>query len=421
MVPVGAIQPNCWNVNQGDLGSIVESVRVNRFYGAILAQKSSGKIIAGEHRWRAAQSEGLLSVPVIWMDVDDETAKRIMLADNRTTRLGLDDPAALAELLQGLPSIEGTGFDADALNDLLSDLGQAGTVGLTDEDAAPEVPATPVTVLGDLWLLGEHRVLCGDSTSVDAVERLMDGQKAGLMATDPPYGVALRLEDNHEASNAAKGIDKKYRHFETIMGDNMDGPKLQSFLESVFVVAMTVLHDNAAWYLWHAQLTQGFFAAAAAAAAQLLVHRQIIWVKPHFVFGHGDYHWQHELCFYGWRKGFRPPFYGERNQSTTWDLGEGGGSIRKDQHHPTQKPVELFARPISNHLKAGEICYEPFAGSGSQIIAAEKAGVRCFALELAPQYVDVICKRWQEFAGKAATLDGDGRTFDEVSAERINN
>jgi DNA modification methylase len=149
-----------------------------------------------------------------------------------------------------------------------------------------------------------------------------------------------------------------------------------------------------------------------------LVHRQIIWVKPHFVFGHGDYHWQHELCFYGWRKTRRPPFYGPRNQSTTWDLGEGGGSIRKDQVHPTQKPVELFTRPINNHLKPGEICYEPFAGSGSQIIAAEKNAVRCFAMELAPAYIDVIVLRWQEYTGKAGTLNGDGRTFAEIKAAR---
>jgi ParB-like chromosome segregation protein Spo0J len=138
MVPVGALQPNGWNVNQGDLGSIIQSVQVNRFYGAVLAQKSSGKIIAGEHRWRAAQSEGLQAVPVIWMDVDDDTAKRIMLADNRTSRLGMDDPAALADLLQSLPSLEGTGFDSEALQELLSDMSATPFDGPAEPD-----PTTP--------------------------------------------------------------------------------------------------------------------------------------------------------------------------------------------------------------------------------------------------------------------------------------
>jgi DNA modification methylase len=137
-----------------------------------------------------------------------------------------------------------------------------------------------------------------------------------------------------------------------------------------------------------------------------LIHRQIIWVKPHFVFGRGDYHWQHELCFYGWVKGHRPKFYGERNQSTVWALDEGGGVIRKDQSHPSQKPVELFVRPIRNHTKAGEVCFEPFAGSGSQIIAAQKTARRCFAMEIEPRYVDVCVERWQNATGQKAALDG---------------
>ena len=181
---------------------------------------------------------------------------------------------------------------------------------------------------------------------------------------------------------------------------------MQQFLESAFRNAKRILEPNAAWYLWHAQLTQGFFAAAAAAAAALLIHRQIIWAKPHFVFGRGDYHWQHELCFYGWVKGHRPPFYGKRNQSTLWSLAEGGGVIRKDQGHPTQKPVELFVRPLNNHTKPAEIAYEPFAGSGSQIVACEKTSRRCFAIEIEPRYVDVCVARWENATGKKAVLDG---------------
>lgn len=374
-------------------------------------------IVVGHTRLLAAQKLGLEVVPVhVAAGLTPAQCRAYRLMDNRTadeTSWDLDLLEAEMRELQALDMAELAGFEDAQITEMLK------PPPATDADAVPDAPAVPVSRAGDLWLLGSHRVLCGDATDADAVARLMDGAKAGLMATDPPYGVGLRLEDNHDASNAAKGTNKKYRHFETIMGDDVDGPKLQGFLESVFLLAITALNENAAWYLWHAQLTQGFFAAAAAAAAQLLVHRQIIWVKPHFVFGHGDYHWQHELCFYGWRKTKRPPFYGPRNQSTTWMLDEGGGSIRKEQFHPTQKPVELFVRAINNHLKPGEICYEPFGGSGSQIIAAEKTATRCFALELAPAYVDVIVARWQAFTGLKATLADDGRTFEETGATRL--
>jgi DNA modification methylase len=367
-----------------------------------VVNRSTGFVIDGHARVALAISRGE-KVPCLYVELTPQEEALAIATLDSITALARTDQDILDSLVLDL-----RGFELD--------LGD-GLAPVSGEDDAPPVPEAPVARLGDLWSMGEHRVLCGDSTSTEAVSRLMDGKKARLMATDPPYGVALRLEDNHEASNCAKGINKKYRHFETIMGDDVDGAHLQGFLESVFALAIAVLKDNAAWYLWHAQLTQGFFAAAAA-AAQLLVHRQIIWVKPHFVFGRGDYHWQHELCFYGWRKGHRPPFYGQHNQTTIWALGEGGGSIRKEQYHPTQKPVELFAIPIRNHLQAREICYEPFAGSGSQIIAAEKAQVRCFAMELSPAYVDVIVQRWQTFTGKQATLDGHGATFEHVKVGR---
>jgi DNA modification methylase len=155
-------------------------------------------------------------------------------------------------------------------------------------------------------------------------------------------------------------------------------------------------------------LTQGTFFAAAAAAADILIHRQIIWQKPSLVFGRGDYHWQHELCFYGWRRGNRPPFYGPRNQTTLWAVGR---ETSKD--HPTAKPVDLWKPPIENHTKIGEVIYEPFSGSGSQIIAAEQTARRCYAMELSPQYVDVAVRRWQQFTGKRAVHAVTGLPFPE--------
>lgn len=160
--------------------------------------------------------------------------------------------------------------------------------------------------------------------------------------------------------------------------------------------------------------SQGFFAAAAAAAAQLLVHRQIIWVKPSLVLGHGDYHWRHELCFYGWHEGHRAKWLGDRSQTTVWEVGR-----ENDHIHPTQKPCELFERPMRFHTVPGDVCAEPFSGSGTQFIAAEKTGRRCFGMEIEPRYVDVIVRRWQTFTGQSATLSGDGRTFEEIAGERL--
>ncbi|MGH8323237.1 MAG: DNA methyltransferase, partial [Steroidobacteraceae bacterium] len=150
---------------------------------------------------------------------------------------------------------------------------------------------------------------------------------------------------------------------------------------------------------WHPMLTQGTFVAAAAAAA-VLIHRQIIWVKPQFIFGRGDYHWQHELCFYGWRQGNRPPWYGPRNQATVWNVD--WGEKRSEVGHPTAKPTALWAAPIANHTHAGEIIAEPFSGSGSQVIAAEQTGRRCFAMEIDARYVDLGVARWEAFTGKKA-------------------
>jgi DNA modification methylase len=404
---------NARRLNARAVDAIAASIKEFGFRQPIVVDVED-VIVVGHTRLLGAKKLGLATVPVhVASELTAAQIKAYRLMDNRSTENSEWDLELLEAEMAGLVGeldLALTGFSERELAKLLA------ASAPVDEDELPLVPDAPVTRAGDLWLMGEHRLLCGDCTVGADVERLMDGRRAGLMNTDPPYGVSLRLEDNHDASNSAKGVDKTYRHFEAIMGDDLDGPKLQEFLESAFSVAIPVLCDDAAWYLWHAQLSQGFFAAAAAAAAQLLVHRQIIWVKPHFVFGRGDYHWQHELCFYGWRKGNRPPFLGERNQSTTWVLEEGGGTIRKDQSHPTQKPVELFRRPILNHLKPGELCYEPFAGSGSQFIAAEELERACYGLEIMPTYCDVIVQRWQNFTGKTATLDG--ATFAEVKAQR---
>jgi DNA modification methylase len=245
-----------------------------------------------------------------------------------------------------------------------------------------------------------HRVMCGNSTKVEDVERLMDEEKAVLFATDPPYGC--------NAGNI--GFTAQRDKIEAITKDDLEGKEMQSFLESVFKIWVPYLDDNCAWYLWHPMLTQGYFAAAAAAAAaDLIIHRQIIWKKEQFIFGRGDYHWRHELCFYGWRQGNRPQFYGKRNQDTIWDIP--WGQKRSELGHPTAKPIDLFLIPMQNHVTTNEVCAEPFAGSGSQLIAGCKAKVRTFNMEISPKYCDVICKRFFEFTGKRPVRESDGKEF----------
>jgi DNA modification methylase len=176
------------------------------------------------------------------------------------------------------------------------------------------------------------------------------------------------------------------------------------------------MEKHAAFYFWHPMLTQGTYVAAAAAAG-ILIHRQIIWVKPVLLLGRGDYHWRHELCFYGWQQGNRPPFYGPRNQDTIWEVASVSNAERKEMNHATPKPVALWDKPIANHTHRGEILYEPFAGSGTQIIAAEATGRRCFAMEIDANNTDVCVRRWETFTKKQATLANDGRTWAELAAE----
>jgi DNA modification methylase len=332
-------------------------------------------------------------VPVLVVDLDEAEAKKLLAC--------LDPLAAMAEAskeqLDKLLREVNTGNEdlAAMLTELAEHNGIIPANGEPAEapgpqiDRAAELQAKWKTERGQLWIIGKHRLLCGDSTKAEDVARVMGGENAGLMNTDPPYGIDYsKLKDGIPRS----GFSNHQEHWGDIENDTLtDGADLQEFLEGMIRIAVPHLTENAAFYLWHPMLTQGtFFAAAAAAAADILIHRQIIWVKPGFVLTRsGMYHWKHELCFYGWRRGHPPEWYGDKSQVSVWELG------RDDGHgqHPTQKPVDLFARPMLNHLKEGGIAYEPFAGSGSQFIAAEQTGRRCFGIEIEPRYTAVCLER----------------------------
>ncbi len=371
---------------------MVASIAEYGFAVPVLA-KSDGEVVDGHLRLKAAIKAGLQEVPVIPCDGwTPEQVKAFRLLANRSVAWADWDLDALAlefgELKTAGFDLNLTGFDSREIDGFTLQANAA-------EDDVPSVPDVPITKPGDLYLMGGHKLLCGDSTKAEDVARLMNGEKAGLIATDPPYGISYDSAELHE-----HGVS-----FAKIKSDDLENENLQAFLEKAFKCALKAIRPDAAWYLWHAMLTQAFFAAAAAAAAAVILHRQIIWVKPVLVFGRGQYHWQHELCFMGWIKGHQPPNLTGFKDTTVWNIDGVPQSERKDFKHSTPKLVELFRRPILKHLKRGEIAYEPFAGSGPQFIAAEMTERRCFGIELEPGYCDVIVKRWETLTGKRAVLE----------------
>lgn len=370
-----------------NIQTIIGSLKTFGQVEPLVVQKGTGKIIGGNGRYVAMREAGITEADVYELDIDDPKATALGIALNRTAELAEWDEDVLGRIAASLKDdpelLAATGFDEDDLREMLGE-----PAGKTDPDEVPEPPAEAKTQRGDLIVMGRHRLLCGDSTNAEDVARVMGGERAVLMNTDPPYGIA------YVSGAQSKGQGEGFAEIEN---DELDGEKLQAFLEATIRAAVPHLSDAPAFYLWHPMLTQGTFFAAAAAAADVLIHRQIIWVKPSLILGRGDYHWRHELAFYGWIRGKRCPWLKGRDQTTVWEIGR-----ESDGEHPTQKPVELFRRPIHNHTEPGEIVYEPFAGSGSQFIAAEELGRRCFGLEIEPRYCDVIVDRWQAFTGKKA-------------------
>jgi len=359
----------------------------------------NGTVVAGNATLEAARQLGWSKIAVVRSELEGRNATAYAIADNRTAELAewSDDLSEVLASLQADDSIDHltTGFTDAEIDELVAEATEPVEVV---EDDVPEAPEKAVTKPGDLWLLGEHRLLCGDSTEEEDVRRLMGRERAGLMNTDPPYGVGYA---NEERPNP--GVAKP-----RVANDGLVDNELQAFLEKAFRCASTcALGDSAAWYMWHAHLTQGYFAAAAAAAAAgVILHRQIIWVKPILLLGRGQYHWKHEPCFMGWVEGHRPPDYGrgqgERDQTTVWEIDGVSQADRKEYNHSTPKPVGLFTIPITKHLKRGEICYEPFAGSGPQFIAAEQLGRKCYGIEIEPKYCDVTVARWEKLTGRKA-------------------
>ena len=343
-------------------------------------------------------------LPVDWIDAKDEkeAKEKILLA---TSQYGEMDGESLNNFLME------SGLEFPELKNLIA-LPEIDLDIFSDKYFPPEVAEVPEpqidktaelqkkwkTARGQIWKIGKHRLMCGDSTDKQDVAKLMNQKKAVVMAADPPYGVAY---DNSARPNP--GVAKPRVAKPRVANDDLiDGSMMQAFLESMIKASLDFMKKNAAFYFWHPMLTQGVYAAAAAAAGKL-IHRQIIWVKPGMLLGRGDYHWRHELCFYGWQQGHRPPFYGPKNQDTVWNISY--DSVRNDWNHANIKPIKVFEKPILNHTHRNEICYDPFVGAGSQLAMAEQLGRVCYGMEIEPKYVAVTLQRLANMGLKSRLLN----------------
>lgn len=403
--------PNNPRNNDDAVAHVAASIQRFGFQQPIVA-KRSGEIVAGHTRWRAARKLNIETVPVVWFEGNDLDAVAYQIADNRTHEFASWDDDSLAKLLTTLrdeDSLAGVGFDEDDVARMIAELdNESKEVG---DDSDVEVPKVVCSNRGDLWLLGEHRLLCGDSTSEDDMARLMDGKRAVLLATDPPYLVDYKADNHPQAfDNDSKVKNKNWDAY-------VDPETSVKFFDDLLRVALKHCVERVPIYQWHATRRQSLVEQAWQKNG-LLVHQTIIWSKARGVLTRSHFLWKHEPCFYGWIEGNMPEKdrRPDPSETTVWEIDQKG---QNDGIHPTQKPLEIFERPIRYHTRRGEICLEPFSGSGSQIIAAERHGRRCFAMELSPEFVDADVMRWQKATGGQATLDGDGRTFDEVRAERL--
>jgi DNA modification methylase len=389
------------------VAKIASSIKEFGFNDPIAIDMLNG-IIAGHGRLEAARLLGLTIVPTIQLGhLTREQQKAYVIAHNRIALdAGWDNDLLKIELQEledaGFDTSK-TGFEDEEIKALINP--EVVLDGLIDSSSTPEVIETPISVLGDVWVLGNHRLMCGDSIEVDAVDKLVAAHKPVLMVTDPPYGVSYDPEWREVAQlGVGEGSKGKVEN-----DDKMDWTDAYS------------LFSGDVMYVWHAGVYSGSVSRHIENVGFGIVS-QIIWVKQHFALSRGDYHWQHEPCWYAVRKGKKHNWNGSRDQSTTWDIMNnnsfGNANPEKTWGHGTQKPIECMARPIVNNTKPGDYVYDPFGGSGTTLIACEKHARKCLMMEISPVYVDVIIRRWQDFTGCKAILETNGKSFEEISHGR---
>lgn len=478
IVEIGKLIPNPKNPNQHpekQLQLLANIIKGQGWRAPITVSKRSGYIVKGHGRYKAAQVLGTSFVPVDYQEYANEAQEYAdLIADNRIAELSQMNEVKLAEMIKEMESsgdildIKFTGFDETDLNKLLQQVAdQLGTKLPNDADDLPKMPDEPeqlITQPGDLWILGEHRLLCGDATNLEHARKLMNGQRANAVHIDPPYGV---------------DYDPKDGNHQPIKNDDKTEDELIKLLSEIFKVAYAITEDKAAFYIWYAWATHKEFDYSIEAAG--LIEKQcIIWSKPMLLMGHNDYQWAHEPCYYCAKDGQKPEFYGDRSQGTIWRVSyrtkevsamvigtgvvilEGNGNkifiapkppknkkartmrINQDQElyiykdddqqdlweiaqvpgkpiHPSQKPVEIPMRAIENSTKPGQIVWDGCLGSGSTLIAAEVTGRKCYGTEITQYYCDMIVKRWETMTGKKAIRQENylGLTAEEQEVWRI--
>ncbi|QQN40317.1 site-specific DNA-methyltransferase [Acinetobacter sp. CS-2] len=379
------------------VNQIAASIKEFGFLNPIIIDGDNG-IIAGHGRVMAANKLGIKELPCVDASHLTEAQKKAyVIADNKIALNSDWDNDLLRVELEGLQELDFdlslTGFNEDELGDLLN----VELLPEYEEDADGEViepPAEPKTKEGDVWILGKHRLMCGDSTSIDALEKLCNDQLVDMWLTDPPYNVAY---------------EGKTKDALTIKNDSMGDDDFRQFLRDCYVAADAVMKPGAAFYIWHADL-EGYNFRGAAKDANWKVRQCLIWKKSTLVMGRQDYHWKHEPCLYGWKDGAGHLWASDRKQTTILEFDKPS----RNGEHPTMKPVDLFSYCLLNNTKGGDIVLDSFGGSGTTIIACEKDGRVGYLMELDPKYCDVIINRWQTLTGKEATLESTGDKFNDL-------
>ncbi|MSD82883.1 hypothetical protein GKC32_00630 [Lactobacillus curvatus] len=336
---------------------------------------NDGVIVVGHTRLKAAKLLGLEQVPVTVANLPDEKIRAYRIADNRTGELATWELDKLQEELNGIEDVDlnSLGFTDIELNDV--------DIPVTEDDYDGSVVENPTSKVGEIYQLGNHRLMCGDSTSIVDVEKLMGGQQANLLLTDPPYNIDYEGQTEDHLK---------------IMNDSMESDTFRQFLVDAFVAAKNVMKSGAAFYIWHADTERYNFEGACRDIGWQL-RQTLIWHKNMFTLGRQDYQWQHEPCLYGWNEGTHS-WFTDRKQTTVLNFDKPVAS----ELHPTMKPIPLFDYQIKNSTKSGDNVLDSFGGSGTTLMACEQNGRNAYLMELDPRYVDTIIKRWEEFTGNKA-------------------
>lgn len=382
-LPIGDLKPWVKNprINAAAVAKVAASIKKFGFGAPILARQEDKTIVAGHTRLLAAHRLGLSHVPVRLLNLDPEAAQLLALADNKLGEIAEWDETMLARVLEELKlggaDLSASGFGAEEIDRLLADL-DAERIADIEEDPAPELPETADSVPGTVYELGPHRLLCGDSTKAETVQQVVSGDRVSLLWTDAPYNVAYEGKAG------------------SIINDSMSREKFRAFLVDAFRACDGVMPAGAAFYLAHAD-TEGLAFRQAVETVGWKLASCLIWRKDSLVLGRGDYHWIHEPLLYGWKPGAPHHAVEDRTQTTVWDVDR----PKRNDEHPTMKPVPLITRALQNSTNAGEVVLDVFGGSGSTLIAAARTGRRARLVELDPKFCDVIRQRWERFQAKA--------------------